>query len=63
MRVQWTREDELGWDPKGPPQLIAISGAVASDGRILDWRTELWIPKTTLWPAEHSFTGAGGRGP
>ncbi|MGB7774564.1 MAG: molybdopterin cofactor-binding domain-containing protein, partial [Pseudolabrys sp.] len=47
VRVQWTREDELGWDPKGPPQLIAISGAVASDGRILDWRTELWIPKTT----------------
>ena len=47
VRVQWTREDELGWDPKGPPQLIAISGTVAPDGRILDWRTELWIPKTT----------------
>ena len=47
VRVQWTREDELGWDPKGPPQLIGISGAVTPDGRILDWRTELWIPKTT----------------
>jgi CO/xanthine dehydrogenase Mo-binding subunit len=47
VRVQWTREDELGWDPKGPPQLITISGAVAPDGRILDWRTELWIPNTT----------------
>ena len=47
VRVQWMREDELGWDPKGPPQLIGISGSVASDGRILDWRTELWIPKTT----------------
>jgi CO/xanthine dehydrogenase Mo-binding subunit len=47
VRVQWTREDELGWDPKGPPQLIAISGAVSADGRILDWRTEMWIPKTT----------------
>src|SRR5262249_27762092 len=21
VRVQWTREDEHGWDPKGPPQL------------------------------------------
>jgi CO/xanthine dehydrogenase Mo-binding subunit len=21
VRVQWSREDELGWDPKGPPQL------------------------------------------
>ena len=47
VRVQWSREDELGWDPKGPPQLIGISGAVSADGRILDWRTELWIPKTT----------------
>ncbi|HSL80418.1 MAG TPA: molybdopterin cofactor-binding domain-containing protein [Pseudolabrys sp.] len=47
VRVQWTREDELGWDPKGPPQLISISGAVSADGRILDWRTEMWIPKTT----------------
>src|SRR6185312_8561548 len=44
VRVQWTREDELGWDPKGPPQLIGISGAVSADGRILDWRTEMWIP-------------------
>jgi CO/xanthine dehydrogenase Mo-binding subunit len=47
VRVQWSREDELGWDPKGPPQLLSISGAVSDDGRILDWRTEMWIPKTT----------------
>ena len=47
VRVQWSREDELGWDPKGPPQLISIAGAVSADGRILDWRTEFWIPKTT----------------
>ena len=47
VRVQWSREDELGWDPKGPPQLLSISGAVSADGRILDWRTEMWIPKTT----------------
>ena len=47
VRVQWSREDELGWDPKGPPQLLDISGAVDADGRILDWRTEMWIPQTT----------------
>jgi nicotinate dehydrogenase subunit B len=33
VRVQWSREDELGFDPKGPPQLIDISGAVSADGR------------------------------
>jgi CO/xanthine dehydrogenase Mo-binding subunit len=47
VRVQWSREDEHGWDPKGPPQLIDIAGTVGSDGRILDWRTEMWIPQTT----------------
>jgi CO/xanthine dehydrogenase Mo-binding subunit len=47
VRVQWSREDEHGWDPKGPPQLLDISGAVGADGRILDWRTEMWLPRTT----------------
>ena len=46
VRVQWSREDEHGWDPKGPPQLLAISGAVAG-GLIVDWRTEAWLPRTT----------------
>ena len=47
VRVQWSREDEHGWDPKGPPQLLDISGAVGPDGRILEWRTEMWLPQTT----------------
>ena len=47
VRVQWSREDEHGWDPKGPPQLLDISGTIDADGRILDWRTDMWIPQTT----------------
>jgi CO/xanthine dehydrogenase Mo-binding subunit len=47
VRVQWSRADEHGWDPKGPPQLLDISAAIGADGRILDWRTEMWIPRTT----------------
>ena len=47
VRVQWSRQDEHGWDPKGPPQLLDISGTVAPDGRILDWRTEMWLPEIT----------------
>jgi nicotinate dehydrogenase subunit B len=47
VRVQWSREDEHGWDPKGPPQLLDISGAVDPSGRILAWRTEMWLPQTT----------------
>ena len=47
VRVQWSREDEHGWDPKGPPQLLDISGALDPSGRILTWRTEMWLPQTT----------------
>src|SRR5262249_31770810 len=47
VRVQWTRQDELGWDPKGPPQLLVLDGSVGADGRIAAWRTEMWIPKAT----------------
>jgi CO/xanthine dehydrogenase Mo-binding subunit len=47
VRVQWSREDEHGWDPKAPPQLLALEGAVADDGKIAAWRTEMWIPKAT----------------
>jgi len=47
VRVQWSRADEHGWDPKGPPQLLDMIGAVGADGQILDWRTDMWIPQTT----------------
>ena len=47
VRVQWTREDELGWDPKGPPQLLDLEGALDADGKITAWRTQMWLPKAT----------------
>jgi CO/xanthine dehydrogenase Mo-binding subunit len=47
VRVQWMREDEHGWDPKGPPQLLALEGALTDDGKIAAWRTEMWLPKAT----------------
>jgi len=47
VRVQWTHQDELGWDPKGPPQLLAMEGALGDDGRIAAWRTEMWLPRAT----------------
>jgi nicotinate dehydrogenase subunit B len=47
VRVQWSRADEHGWDPKAPPQLLALEGAVSDDGKITAWRTEMWIPKAT----------------
>ena len=47
VRVQWSREDELGWDPKGPPQLLELRGSLTADGRIDAWDTEMWLPRAT----------------
>ncbi|MGQ0676940.1 MAG: molybdopterin cofactor-binding domain-containing protein [Rhodospirillales bacterium] len=47
VRVQWSRADEPGWDPKGPPQLLKMQGAVTPEGKIAAWRAEMWIPKAT----------------
>ncbi len=62
VRVQWMREDEHGWDPKGPPQLLEISGVIDPEGRILDWRTEMWIPEATRGLPNVPLLGPGDAG-
>jgi nicotinate dehydrogenase subunit B len=47
VRVQWSRADEHGFDPKAPPQLLVLEGALGADGSIDAWRTQMWIPKAT----------------
>jgi CO/xanthine dehydrogenase Mo-binding subunit len=42
--VQWTRQDEHGWDPKGPQQLLDLQAGVDANGRIVAWDTEMWLP-------------------
>ena len=47
VRVQWSRQDELGWDPKGPPQLLELAATLTGDGRIDAWQTDMWVPRAT----------------
>ncbi len=44
VRVQWTRQDETGWDPKGPQQLLELTAGVDASGRIVSWDTQMWLP-------------------
>ena len=37
VRVQWSRQDEHGWEPKGPAQLDEVKAAVDGDGKLLAW--------------------------
>ncbi len=50
VRLQWMREDEHGWDPKGPAQLHEMRGAVNSNGDIVAWETLMWIPDGPTGP-------------
>ena len=47
VRVQWMRQDEHGWDPKGPPQLLALRAAVDASGDVAAWETRAWLPAAT----------------
>ena len=37
VRVQWMREDEHGWEPKGPAQLDIVRAGIDSQGKIIAW--------------------------
>jgi len=44
VRVQWMRQDEHGWDPKGPAQLLDMRGGIDGNGNIVAWETQMWLP-------------------
>ena len=37
VRVQWMRDDEHGWEPKGPAQLDLVRAGVDAQGKIVGW--------------------------
>jgi nicotinate dehydrogenase subunit B len=71
VRVQWSRADEHGWDPKGPPTLIDLRANLDGSGSVLAWESEFFIPQgaagtvelvaATLAdkPADHALSPGG----
>ena len=47
VRVQWSRQEEHGLDPKGPAQLLELRAAVDADGQVAAWETQAWLPMAT----------------
>ncbi len=47
VRVQWSRREEHGLDPKGPAQLLELRAAVDPDGQVAAWETQAWLPLAT----------------
>jgi CO/xanthine dehydrogenase Mo-binding subunit len=46
VRVQWSRADEHGWEPKGPPTLIDLRAGLQG-GQVTGWESEFFIPQQT----------------
>ena len=44
VRVQWMREDEFAWEPKGPAMAIRVKAGADADGNIVAWDYEYWSP-------------------
>jgi CO/xanthine dehydrogenase Mo-binding subunit len=47
VRVQWSRADEHGWDPKGPPTLIDLRAGLDGSGTVTAWDSEFFMPQQT----------------
>ena len=45
VRVQWMRDDEHGWDPKGPPTLLDHKAAMDDSGKVIGWESIVYIPE------------------
>ena len=44
VRVQWMRWDSHGWDPKEPPLVQDLEGALDAQGHVTAWRHHMWVP-------------------
>ena len=45
VRVQWSRADEHGWEPMGPPTLIDLRATLGANGNVSAWASEFFIPQ------------------
>jgi nicotinate dehydrogenase subunit B len=59
VRVQWSRQDEFAWEPYAPAMVIAVSGGLDRQGRVVAWKYEVWTPSHTSRPRGKSQLLAG----
>ena len=46
VRVQWMRDDEHGWDPKGPPTLMDLEAGLDANGNVVAWYSQVYVPES-----------------
>jgi len=50
VRVQWTREQEHGWEPFGPAMVTKLKASLDDNGAISDWNFEVWSNTHSMRP-------------
>jgi CO/xanthine dehydrogenase Mo-binding subunit len=50
VRVQWSRTDEHGWAPLGPPIMVDLRAGMDNSGAIAAWESEFFLPQTVGAP-------------
>ena len=50
VRVQWSRADEHGWEPKGVAMVMEITGGLDASGKIVGWDYAVWTPTHSSRP-------------
>jgi CO/xanthine dehydrogenase Mo-binding subunit len=50
VRVQWSREDELGWAPFGPAMVVVIEADLDAAGEVVAWRHDIWSNGHSIRP-------------
>jgi nicotinate dehydrogenase subunit B len=58
VRVQWSRADEHGWEPKGVAMVMDVAGGVDENGRIVGWDYAVWTPTHSSRPSAQAGGGA-----
>ncbi len=58
VRLQWMRQDEHGWDPKGPPTLMDYRARVDDEGHIAAWEADMFLPERPMKRSGVTLLGA-----
>lgn len=60
IRLQWSREEELGWESYGPAAVVELAASLDANGEILQWHSDAWSNGTGGRPgrAEEVFNFA-----
>ncbi|MDQ2785875.1 MAG: molybdopterin-dependent oxidoreductase [Chloroflexota bacterium] len=50
VRVQWMRQDEHAWEPKGPAMVMEVKGGLDPQGTVVAWDYGVWTPTHSTRP-------------